>query len=123
MHRCRMRLEAPRACEARVVHEVHVGSTVQQQFIESAFPGSELETVQSFRPNDISLSNTLYAVLYCAILITELFRKGAERYARKIVMMVQCDNLDVEKTRNMLKNGTSSRELVRENSTQILEKE
>lgn len=49
-----MRFEVgrPRVCEATVVHEVQVGSTVQQQSMESALAGIVPESVRTYRSNN-----------------------------------------------------------------------
>lgn len=100
-----------------------MGSAVQQQNIESALPGVEQESVRSYRFNDTDRNDTLCAVLIWTILITELFKNGAKRYARKIIKLLPCKNIDVETIQNRLKSSTSCSEHVRENCSEIHENE
>lgn len=62
-----------------VVHEVLLGSAVQQQSIEDTMPCNELESVRSYRFNHTERDDTLCALIYWQILITELVRCGAEQ--------------------------------------------
>lgn len=58
-----VKLERPSACELTVVHEVKMGSAVQQERIESAFPGTAAVSVRFFKKNDTMLSYTMCVVL------------------------------------------------------------
>lgn len=55
------------------------------------------------------------------MIITELFRVGAERYAKKIVQVLCCNDSDIEIIRDRLKSVTSCSVIELENSSRILE--
>lgn len=101
----------PSACEATVVHEIQVGSAVQQQTIESTSPGTEPESVLLYSTNDTVGSNKLCVGLDWANLVTELFRSRVERNARKIFKLHYYNKFDIETFRGRLNSVTSSSEL------------
>lgn len=122
MARCRWRLESPSACVPVVVHEVEVESVLQQKRIKSALPGNEAGSVQSFGSTDTEQSDTMRVVFDCAILLTELFRNGAESQAWEIIKIFQYDNFHIEKIRNKFKRVTSCRKLVQKTLFKYLKK-
>lgn len=86
-----MILEGSSACEVTVVHEVRVGSMVQQLSIEEALLRVEQESIRFFRSIDTEECDTFYAVLDLSFLIKGLVRSGAERYAEKLVNLLHCE--------------------------------
>lgn len=93
---CCERLKSTRACEVTVVHEVQVGSTVQQQSNKTTFPCTQPELLRVYRFNDTERRDILCATLVCAIPITELFRGGAKQYVRKVIDLLHWDTFDIK---------------------------
>lgn len=62
MDRYRVRLEAVSKCGTTVALEVQVGSAVQHQSNTCALPGTETESVLSYRSNDTERNVTLSAL-------------------------------------------------------------
>lgn len=120
MARYCVRMEGPSACVATVVREVQVGRTVPQQSIDSATPGTETEYVWSYRGNDTERVDTFCDVLYYAILITMLFRSGAEQYASNIFKLPHCNSFDIEAIHKTLKTVISCSELGRKTPVKYL---
>lgn len=123
MARCRVRLVGPSACESKAVHEVHLRSAARKQRSESVFPSIESESARPYNSNSTFRSDTLCTVIDRPFLITELFRSGTERYARKIVKLPHCINFEIETNRSNLKIDTMYTELVREVSYETFETE
>lgn len=103
MARCHMRIKVNDAGELRPVHDVWVENAVFRRSINRALGCMELQAAPSYRPDDTAWSETFPAVLDRAVLFTELFNSGAERYAKKAVELIQYEDLDMEVIRNMLK--------------------
>lgn len=89
--------------------------------MKSALIGTGIESVRSLRSDNTELSDTLCAVLGRAILITELFRSGGETYARKIIEMLYCGTLNIEKFEK-LKSGITCSELMHGKASQMPDK-
>lgn len=94
------------------MNAVQVESVVQQYSIESALPDIKSGSGWSFWYSNTKQSGMVYAVIYWADLISELFRKRTEHYAIKVVKLLNRHNFDVKTFRNMLKNKTSPSRLV-----------
>lgn len=109
----------PNACEATVVREVQMKSAVQLHGIESAFPGTDPESVGFYGSNDRERSVALCAAPHWAILITELSRNGGGCYPRKSFKWLYCDIFDVRTVRCKLESVTSCSKQGRENTGQI----
>lgn len=72
MDRFCVTLASHRACGPTVLYEVQMGNRVQQQRIESVFPGPEPETVHFSTYNDAERRDTVRIVLECESFITGL---------------------------------------------------
>lgn len=83
-----MRISDPNACEATILHGIQVGVPVQQQSIDCAPPGTDPESVGSFRSIYTERSDILFAVLDLEALITEQFKSDVERHARILVKLI-----------------------------------
>lgn len=80
-----MRLEGHGAGGVMTMHEVQAGSPVQQQSIKSTIIAMELGVVLFHSSNDTKRSETMCAVFNWAFLVIELFKSGAQWYAKKVV--------------------------------------
>lgn len=96
------------------MHEVQVGSTLQQQSIKSHSPGTEPESVLPYKSNGTEQGDALYATLDLAIFFNEPFRGGLEQYGRKTVKLLNGDIFNIETNRNKLKTVKSCNELVQD---------
>lgn len=114
-------MEGPTACEATVVHEIHVGSAVQKHSIKTTLPGTEPEFVRFWRSNETDGSDRLCDFMDLAILIRKLLANGTGRYVKKIVKFLHCNYFDIDIIGKKLKRVALCSELVLESYSHILD--
>lgn len=90
----------PSVGERTAVHEIKVRGAVIQQSLEGTMIGMEPEPVPSYSYENIWQNKTMSAVLDWLFLVMELYESAAERYAKKVVELLHCDNFDIDAARD-----------------------
>lgn len=69
-------------------------------------------------------SDIIYCVLFStwAVFVRELFKCGAKQYAKKIIKMLHCDSLNMERSGDKLRSVILRSELVQKTVVKYLEK-
>lgn len=83
--------------------ELQARIALERQTIDSTLFALETDSAPSDRSDDIGRSETMFGVFDSALLVTELFKRGTERYVKESFKISHCDYLQMREIQKQLK--------------------